>query len=744
MFMAAQGKEKSFKKYVFLVWVVALTPVLLLGGIITMVSNGFLGDLPAFEELENPKSNLASEIYSSDQVLLGKYFIQNRSNIHYHNLSPNLVNALKATEDIRFERHSGIDIRGLFRVLFKTIILRQSGAGGGSTITQQLAKNLFPRERKQGKLKIGITKIKEWITAIKLEQNYTKEEIIAMYFNTVEFGSNAYGIKSAAHTFFKKTPDSLNIQESAVLVGLLKAPTYYSPVRNPQNSTGRRNTVLSQMYKYSYISRQEYDSLSAMPLALNYLPDDHTSGMATYFREYLRKELIQWCSEHTKNDGTPYNLYKDGLKIYTTLNSKMQVYAEEAVAEHLKELQKTFFEHWKGREPWAPHVEVLEQGMKRSDRYISMKKEGISPDSIKLVFNKPVPMKIFSWSGDIDTTLSPMDSIRYYKHFLQTGFMSMEPQTGYIRAWVGGNNYRHFKYDHVKEGKRQVGSTFKPVVYALAMEANYSPCFKVPNVPVTFVNEWGQKWAPKNSDGKYGGMIALKVALAESINTITAFLMKQFGPEAVIQMARRLGITSHLDPYPSLCLGTPDLSVYEMVGAYATFANKGFWTEPQYLVRIEDKNGVVLQEFVPKKIQAVSEETAYLMINILQGGVQYGTGVRLRYRYKFTNPIAGKTGTTQNNSDGWYIGMTPDLASGAWVGAEDRAVRFRSTSLGQGANMALPIWALYMQKLYADKTLNISQGEFEIPSRPLSVELDCTKYVDPDKARTDFGSDFGF
>ncbi len=734
----------KFRKYTLALWLVILVPFVTGILLLTAIGYGLFGDLPSFEELENPKSNLASEVYSSDGVVLGKYYFQNRSNIHYNELSPNLINALKATEDVRFESHSGIDLRGLFRVFFKTIILRQSSSGGGSTLTQQLAKNLFPREYNQNKLKVGITKLKEWITAIKLEQNYTKEEILAMYLNTVEFGSNSFGIKSASQTFFAKTPDSLNIQEAAVLVGLLKAPTYYSPVRNPENSTNRRNVVMYQMQRYDFISEATYDSLKVLPIQLRYQADDHNAGQATYFREFLRQELSKWCKEHTKADGTPYNLYRDGLRIYTTINSVMQTYAEEAVSEHLSDLQKTFNDHWKGREPWGVHTEVLIQGMKRSDRYISMKSAGMSQDSIKKAFNTRMPMTVFSWAGDIDTVMTPMDSIKYYKYFLQTGFMSMEPQTGFIRAWVGGNNYRFFKYDHVKEGKRQVGSTFKPFVYALAMQENYSPCYKVPNVPVTFTNEFGQKWTPRNSDGKYGGMISLKVALAESVNTITAYLMKQFGPQAVIDMARKMGITSHMDPYPSLCLGTPDLSVFEMVGAYSTFANKGVHTEPVYITRIEDKNGIVLQEFVPRKVEAISEETAYLMLSLLQGGVQIGTGQRVRFRYGLNNPIAGKTGTTQNNSDGWFMGLTPELVSGVWVGAEDRSVHFRSTALGQGANMALPIWALYMKKVYANEKLNVSQGDFERPKSPLSVELDCSKYIDPNKARQDFGSDFGF
>lgn len=698
-----------------------------------------MGDLPTFEEIENPKSSLASEVISSDGVVIGKYFIQNRSNVHFDELSPNLVKALLATEDIRFEKHSGIDLKGLFRVLFKTILTRQD-AGGGSTLTQQLAKNLFPRE-KMNQFQLIIRKVKEWIIAVRLERGYTKEEIMTMYLNTVEFGHNTYGIKSAARTFFQKTPDALTVEESAVLVGLLKGPTLFSPVRNPGNSTARRNTVLAQMNKYGFLTDAEYDSLKLLPIRLQFKPDDHNAGMATYFREVLRLELNKWCREHKKADGSVYNIYRDGLRIYTTIDSRMQRYAEEAVKEHLSELQKTFFEHWKNRNPFQEVPEVVEQGMKRSDRYAELKAEGISEDSIRKIFNTKTRMSIFSWNGDIDTLMSPLDSIKYYKMILQTGMMSMEPQTGFVRAWVGGNNYVHFKYDHVKDGKRQVGSAFKPIVYTLAVQEGYSPCFKVPNSPVTIITEAGQAWTPKNSDNKYGGMLMLKEALAESVNTVSAYLMKQFGPYATVEMARKLGIQSPIETVPSICLGTVDLSVFELTGAYSTFANKGVWTQPVYITRIEDKNGVVLQEFVPKKVEAISEETAYVMINMMQGAVQFGTSVRLRYKYGLTQPMAGKTGTTQNQSDGWYMGITPELVTGVWVGCEDRSVHFRTTQLGQGANMALPIWALYMKKLYADKTLNIYQGDFEKPAGKLSIELDCNKYKNVQQPGHD---DFGF
>lgn len=738
-----KAKSKKTKKYLLVFWGLVLLPILFFTLFIAAISAGWFGALPSFEELENPKSNLASEIITSDQQVMGKYYIENRSNVRYENLSPNLVNALKATEDVRFEEHSGVDLRGLFRVIFKTIFLRQETAGGGSTLTQQLAKNLFPREKMSG-LQIVVRKIKEWIIAVRLERNYTKEEILAMYLNTVEFGSNAYGIKSASRTFFDTTPAELSLQEAAVLVGLLKAPTHFSPVSNPDKSIDRRNVVLFQMRRYDFITQQQYDSLKAMPVELHYQTEDHNYGLATHFREVLRGELVKWCKEHINpSTGTSYNLYSDGLKIYTTIDSRMQRYAEEAMREHLAELQKLFYAHWKGRDPWEPHKEVLTEGMKRSDRYIALKEEKASDKEIKKQFNTKVRMKLFSWKGDVDTTMTPMDSIKYYKKILQSGFMSMEPHTGFVRAWVGGLDYRFFKYDHVKMGTRQVGSTFKPFLYTVAMQEGYSPCYKVPNVRVSIPMPPPQEaWSPENADGKYGGMLTLKYALAESVNCVSAYLMKQFGPQAMIDVARKMGITTPIDAVPSICLGTADVSLYEMVGAYCTFANKGVWTEPIYVTRIEDKFGNILQEFVPKKVEAISEETAYLMLNVMEGASLYGTSVRLRFKYNFTNPIAAKTGTTQNQSDGWFIGLTPDLVSGVWTGCEDRSVHFRSLDLGQGANTALPEWALFMQKVYADTTLHYSQGAFERPLEPLHVEIDCAKYDQQDKHKDKSKIDF--
>jgi len=703
-----------------------------------MASKGWIGEqLPSFEELENPKSNLASEVISSDQSVLGKYYVENRTNIHYYDLSQNIVDALKATEDIRFEDHSGVDPKGLLRAVF-----RAGKAGGGSTITQQLAKNLF-HEKPDNKHERVIQKLQEWIIAVQLERRYTKEEIIAMYLNTVEFSSNAYGIKSASRTYFNKTPDSLYVQEAAVLIGMLQAPTRFNPARNPDRALARRNIVLSQMNKYKFIPDDQIDSIKALPIDLNFQVEDHNFGLATYFRESLRTDLLKWCKEHINNaTGKPYNLYTDGLKIYTTIDSRMQRYAEEAMREHMTEIQKKFTEHWKNKEPWEDHREILEEGKKRSDRYIKMKAAGASQKQIDSAFAAKTKMQLFSWKGDIDTVISPMDSIKYFKKMLQLGFMSMEPHSGYIRAWVGGNDYRFFQYDHVKEGKRQVGSTFKPFLYTLAMQEGYSPCYKIPNIRVTFDLPTGDQWSPVNADDKYGGMLTLKEGLAESVNCISAYLMKQFGPQAMIEIARKMGITSPIDAVPAICLGTPDVSVFEMVGAYSTFANKGVWTQPIYLTRIEDKNGNILQEFVPRKVEAISEETAYLMLSLMQGVVQFGTGGRLRGQYKLSMPIAGKTGTTQNQSDGWFMGITPELVSGCWVGCEDRLVHFRTLELGQGARTAMPIWALYMQKLYADKSINLYKGDFEAPKDPLNVELDCSKYIQPGDNKTSFDRDF--
>ncbi len=751
------SSQKAVNRIIRFLWLSFFGGLIFIGLLFTAISIGWLGFMPSFEELENPKSNLASEIYSADQVLIGKYFIENRSNVHFDELSPNLVQALVATEDARFYEHSGIDLRALFRV-FKGVITGNR-AGGGSTITQQLAKNLFPRG-KVSKLGVVVQKLKEWVIATKLEYNYTKEEIMAMYLNTVTFGANTYGIKTASKTFFGKLPLELNRQEASMLIGLLKAPSYYNPKRNHDRAMIRRSVVLSQQMRYGFISQHEYDSLKVMPLDMSkYHKVDHKDGLAPYFREYLRTLMKKWCASHYKADGKKYNLYRDGLKIYTTINSKMQRYAEEAVREHLgKDLQPTFYKHWanKKRYPNAPFFRITKKeknkiilnAVKRSNRYYRLNKEGLSQDSIMKVFNQPVEMSVFSWNGDIDTIMKPIDSVLYYKYFLQVGMMSVEPSTGFVRAYVGGIDFHHFQYDHVTKGKRQVGSTFKPFVYASAMqEKGYTPCYKVPNVPVTFKMPAGQPdYTPKNADDdREGEMVTLKWALANSVNYISAFLIKKVKPAKVISLARNMGVTSDIEPVPSICLGTPSISVYEMVGATATYPNGGVYQKPIFITRIEDKNGNVLETFKSTPKDALDERTSYLMLSLMKGVVESGTGVRLRLKYKFTNPIAGKTGTTDNNSDGWFMGLTPDLVSGVWVGAEDRSVHFRSTHYGQGANMALPIWAIYMKKIYADSTLNISQGDFERPACIKDEDINCSGDTEDNSGKTDeLPDEFGY
>lgn len=722
--------SNPYRKFFAWLWITVFSGLALAGLFIAMISWGWFGELPPLEELENPKTYLASEIYSEDGVVLGKYYLQNRSNASFNEISPNVLNALIATEDVRFYKHAGIDFRR-----FSTALLFLGSRGGASTITQQLAKNLFPRKRFDNVFNKATTKLKEWITAVRIEERYTKEEIITMYLNTVEFGSNAFGISSAAKTFFDKAPADLNECEAAMLVGMLKAPTKYSPVRNPENAIARRNTVLRQMNKYDFIEDAAYDTLIIKPIKLTFKEEDHNEGLAPYFREHLRLELLDWCEENG------YNLYKDGLKIYTTINSKMQRMAEEAVHRHLNDMQRKFYNHWKGRDPMGKFPELLTYGMKRSDRYHTLKAGGRSEEEIIREFNKPVRMKVFSYTrGEIDTTMSPLDSVRYYKNFLQCGLMSMDPRTGFVKAWVGGINHKYFKYDHVNiNAKRQVGSTFKPIVYTLAMDNGWSPCFVAPNQPVQF--EGYPDFDPQNADGKYDlPEMTLYRGLQFSVNRIVMYLVKQLGPNApqsIIELARKMGIRSELPPYPSIALGTADISVYEMVGAFSTFANKGVWTEPVYVMRIEDKHGNVLKESVPRTVEAISEQTAYIMEKMLERVTAHGTAAKIKYMYQIPGAVGGKTGTTQNYSDGWFIGITPSLVSGCWVGCEDRAVHFRSMDLGAGSAMAMPIWAYYMQKVTADTSVFRIQHEFEIPKQPPSVEMNCDNYQKEDVKKLD-------
>ncbi|MGM9819903.1 MAG: transglycosylase domain-containing protein [Candidatus Onthomorpha sp.] len=730
-----QQQEIENKKYVKAMWIGYLSILFCIVIFFIMLSFGWLGFMPTFEELENPKANIATEVYADNGELLGYIGLQNRSIVNYKDISPNMINALIATEDVRFREHSGIDARSLFRVLTKTVLGGHKSSGGGSTLTQQLAKNLFPREKKSFFGTI-YAKLKEWVVAVKLERNYSKDEILSMYLNTVDYGSNAFGIKTAAHTFFSKQPSELEVEEAAVLVGLLKAPTTYNPVRNPENSVNRRNTVLTQMEKYDYLTPEEAEAKKAMPIKLKYNPQTHDEGIATYFREMLRNYMKEWCKTHYKSNGDQYDVHKDGLKIYTTINYQMQKNAEEAVKEHFKYLQNEFFKHTKGYKD-APFTGISRadidkyymQAMKNSDRYRQLKEEGLNDKEIRANFDEKTKMRVFTWNGDKDTVMTPWDSLRYYKHFLNTGMVSIEPQTGHIKVYVGGINYKHFKFDNAKLGRRQVGSTFKPFVYASAMkDSELSPCFEISNTPVTF--EDYDNWTPKNSNkAREGEMVSLKWALANSVNFVSAALMKDYTtPQSVINLAKQMGITTPMPAVPSICLGTADLSVMEMAAAMATFANKGVHKEPIFITKICDNKGMVLEVFNTKSNSALDEETAYLVLELMKGVVDSGTGARLRYKYGLKSTIAGKTGTTDNNSDGWFIGINPKLATAVWVGGELRSIHFRSTAFGQGASMALPIYGLFMQRCEKNPKLDFYRGDFDRPPS-LEIDIDCSNYV---------------
>ena len=754
----AQKKKSNYKKYIKRFWLIVLGGSLSIVFIFLMASWGVFGALPTFEELENPQKNLATEVISSDGVTLGKYAFQNRTPVGFKELPDNLVKALIATEDERFYEHSGIDFRGTARAVVKL------GKGGGaSTITQQLAKNLFNKGGSSNTLKRLTQKVKEWIVAIKLERQYTKNEIISMYLNTQGFLFNAVGIRSAARIYFGKEPKDLDLQESAILVAMLKNPRQYNPHReiSRKKSLGRRNVVFAQMAKNGFLTEKEKDSLQKLPLKINFTPESHNDGLATYFREYLRKYLKQWVKENPKPNGEQYNINRDGLKIYVTIDSRMQQYAQEAVQEHMANLQKYFNKEQKKNE-MAPfydledeQIEMIYKRAKRnSDRYKRMKKAGKSQKYIDSAFAAKTDMKVFAWNNarEIDTIMSPNDSIKYYKFFLRSGLLSIEPQTGHIKAWVGGINHKYFKYDQVNQGKRQVGSTFKPFVYATAInQLRLSPCDKYPNTPYTIPRgKFGipEPWTPKNSGKEYGGELTLKEALAKSINVISARLIDMVTPANVVRLAKSAGIQNRIPEAPSIALGSVELSLMEMTSAYATFANKGLRVEPNMLTRIEDKNGTVLAEFTPKTKEVMSEESAYVVLDLLKGVTTAGSGVRLRtkdhyykdiitgFPYQFTNPIAGKTGTTQNHTDGWFMGVVPNLATGVWTGGEDRATHFEKIAEGQGATMSLPTWGLYMKKLYADPTLNISQEDFEKPEY-VGININCGKEKVDDEEKVD-------
>ncbi len=761
--------DATKKKIIKWFWLCLTVPVAMVFGLLALV--WAFADIPSFEELENPDSKLATQVIAEDGEILTTFHIENRSFVTYEELSPNLVHAAVATEDVRFYNHSGIDFRALARVAFKTVLGGNSGQGGGSTITQQLAKTLYPRQDVSSKIpgmhivKMVWIKLKEWITAVKLERNYTKDEIMTMYMNQVFFGSNAYGIKAASQTFFGKSPKDLTVEESATLVGMVNKPTRYNPAINPDKSLVRRNFVISQMEKADFLTKAERDSIQQIPIALSYQIQDHNAGLGPYFRDMLRRTmnakkpkkssyaqhedyvvdsllwaddgLYGWLNKNKKADGSSYNLDKDGLRIYTTINYKMQKYAEEAVAEHLgKDLQKSFWRElrWKTNKPFSNDIpqETIDQLMKQarrwSDRYRIMKNNGVSEADIRKSFDVPVQMRVFSWgrNGYIDTVMTPNDSIKYYKSHLRAAFMAIEPNTGHVKAYVGGPNYRYFKYDNVRQGKRQVGSTIKPFLYTLAMQEGMSPCDKVVNVPQTFM-VGDTTWTPKSTDKDewIGQTVTLKWGLTKSSNNISAYLMKQYGPNAMVEMMRKMGVGSFLDPVYPLCVGSADISVYEMVAAYNTFPSKGVYVSPIFVTRIEDSMGNVLGEFNNQKREAVSEYTAYLMANLMQGVVNSGTGVRLRAKYGLKGEIAGKTGTTNDQSDGWFIGYTPSLTAGVWVGAEDRQVHFESLSLGGGSNMALPIWGLFMQKVMKDGTLGVYETDRFIAPPGISLNLDC-------------------
>jgi penicillin-binding protein 1A len=757
-------QNNSIKKILFWLYGIFAGAIALVFLLFLLISSGALGFMPSFEELENPNSNLSTNIISSDNVLLGSFFQENRSRADYMEISPNVINALVSTEDIRFYDHSGIDARGLGRVLFRTILLREEGSGGGSTITQQLAKLLF-HEPARNLRERSLQKLKEWVIAVKLERSYTKDEIITMYLNKAPFIYDAYGIKSAAATFFSTTSDSLKVEEAAVLIGMLKNPALFNPVRREELTTNRRNVVLHQMMKAQHLTRLEYDSLKQLPLVLDFKRSDHIGGLAPYFREYLRltltarkpersnyaswqsqkfledsvewhnNPLYGWVSKNLKADGTRYDIYRDGLKIYTTIDSRLQLFAEDAVTEHLgKDLQPKFFNEKRGRAraPFTRHLTqeqyegIINRAMQQTERYRILRQQSFSADTIRKIFNQPINMRVFSYKGEIDTIMSPMDSIHYYKTFLRASVFSMDPQSGHVKAYVGGPNYKHFKYDMATMGKRQVGSTIKPFVYTLAMQEGLTPCDMVPNIPQTFYLPTGQTWTPRNVGTRRNGeMVSLKWGLAQSNNNITAWIMKQYNPEAVARIIRTLGIKSPMDAVPALALGTPDFGLNEMVAAYATYANKGVHAEPLMVTRIEDRYGNVIASFNPRKTEAINEESAYLMLNLLEGVVRTGTGIRLRLRYNLNGAIGGKTGTTQNNSDGWFIGLTPNLVTGVWVGGEDRDIHFDNLSLGGGSNMALPIWALYMKRAYENAGLSISlEDEFDAPLN-FNINLRC-------------------
>ncbi len=754
------SKTPDYSSYVKKFWKIFGIGLLSVFLFFLLASWGVFGKMPSFDQLENPDSNVATEIISEDGETIGKFYLENRTPVKYADLPKCLVDALVSTEDERFFEHSGIDSRGTLRAM-----LSLGGSGGASTITQQLAKNLFHGEGSKNLLMRIIQKAKEWIIATKLERQYTKEEIIAMYLNTVDFVNHAVGIRSASKVYFGKEPKDLKVEEAAVIVGMLKNPSLYNPMKEKRKELvyNRRNTVLSQMVKNDKLEESVKEKLAAQPVKTNFNPESHNEGVATYFREYLRDYMKKWVKDNPKEDGTEYDIYRDGLKIYTTIDSKMQKYAEEAVDEHLANLQEEFFIQQKKNKN-APFVNIsddetqriLSRAMRASERWRVMSDQGISEEKIIASFKVKTDMTVFTWKGERDTIMTPMDSIRYYKHFLQTGLMSMNPQDGHVKAWVGGIDYKHFQYDHVAQGARQVGSTFKPFVYATAIEqVHISPCDSVVDAPFSIPKgKFGidADWNPHNSNGKYQGVVTYKYALAHSINTVSAKLIAKVGPKAVVDLTHKLGVSSNIPEQPAIALGAVEITVSDMVAAYSTFANQGVYIKPIVITKIEDKNGILLYQSQTQTKDVLSKDIAYAVIKLLEGVTESGSGARLKwggaggtgynrmtgYPYKIVNPVAGKTGTTQNQSDGWFMGMVPNLATGVWVGNEDRSAHFKSLVYGQGATMALPIWGLFMKKCYADDTMvyKVSQKPFERPAN-LSIKVDCAKAVVKDSTSVD-------
>ena len=755
--MAKKNREleiayRKFRRILWGLFIFGNATIILL---FTGATLGLYGPMPDLQQLENPKTNLATQIISFDGTILGKYYFDdNRTPIKFDEIPTHMVEALIATEDERFYNHSGIDWRGTIRAF-----VYFGKRGGASTITQQLARQIFVGVRSRNIFKTILQKAQEWVIAVQLERRYTKKEILAMYLNKYDFGYQADGIRSAAKIFFNKKPQQLSIEESATLVGMLKNSSLYNPIRRPERVKARRNIVFQQMFRNELINLQEQDSLAKLPLKVTFTPESHREGLATYFRAYLKEFMDKWIEGNPKPDGTRHNLYRDGLRIYTTIDSRMQKLAELSVSEHMKNLQQEFFlQNSEESNPTAPFLDLregeidtlLERTAYRSERWRKMKLAGIPEEKILASFKKKEQMQVFSWEGEIDTIMTPMDSIRYYKHFLRASLMSMEPQTGHVKAWVGGFNYKHFQYDQVKQGRRQIGSTFKPFLYATAIDQlKLSPCDSLPDAlyciePRKHGNM--DAWCPKNSGDKYGQTRTLKNALANSVNTVSARIMDLVGPQPVINLARKMGITSYLPTVPSIALGTPDISLFEMVGAYSTFANQGIYVKPIMITRIEDKNGRALYEVLPDTQDVLSQEAAYVTVNLMQGVTTAGSGARLRhaglektnyiyenvvtgYPYIFENPIAGKTGTTQNQSDGWFMGMVPNLATGVWVGGEDRSIHFKEIAYGQGATMALPIWGNYMRALYKNTEFGISKDDFIAPEI-LTIPVDCDEMAD--------------